>query len=153
MKPIPNRIYYHSSKIYLPSGTTLDLRDRGLYKMSERSRQVEEIFEQIRTLEFPTRLSRLTSLFVAPLPEYTIGLGQTIFKVSIEGETFQASQQTYNDAYYNEKLDEIEKFARKYWNEENSENRPEILVKGKVRIIGELSLEELRAMDVRRFSY
>ena len=132
----PQGTFYHSSRIKLPIGTKLKPLRRLQFKgMERRQIKTEEIFERIRGIEFPSRPSRLESIFVVSSPEDSI-LPGFLYETRVNGKTFLTDGELYCQAQSFSNQYEIEEIAREYWSGgETTIRNPEILVGGEVTIL------------------
>jgi len=129
-----SQVFYHSSiELFKPGQDLLPLRKH--QPISKDQKTAEEIFEQVRRVEFPIRPSRLDSIFVAPSPKHTVGVAYDVYQVSVKGRTFITDQELYTDATKAPSENEITQLAREYWQGNPLARLPEILVEGKVKVL------------------
>lgn len=139
--PLVKSEYYHGSHFIFnvgdevrPSTPRMDV-EAGKLKV----REVEVIFEEVRKREFPHRPTRMRAIYCDTHP-WTAEDNGTAYAVKVEGITFKTDQDilTEGTEAWNDTKDrkKVEEWAREYWKGPHFPGIPEVIVNGKVIILG-----------------
>ncbi len=139
--PLVKSQYYHGSYFIFnvgdevrPSTPRTDV-EAGKLKV----REMEIIFEEVRKREFPHRPTRLRAIYCDAHPWTAESYG-IVYAVKVEGIVFKTDQDIINEAkkvWDNTKdRNEVEGWAREYWKGSHFPGIPEVIVNGKVTILG-----------------
>tara|TARA_Y100000310_G_C20648358_1_gene797936 strand:- start:1678 stop:2112 length:435 start_codon:yes stop_codon:yes gene_type:complete len=133
-------VYYHYSNELFKIGDRLLARRKQVFQNAGwEYKFVERVFEEVRQSEFPTRPSRLSSVFVLTDPEF-FGGRQYLYRIKCDGEMFETDQLLYTGAMRRpSKRLNVEELAREYWLAESVLYFPEVLVDGEVIVVSILT--------------
>ncbi|MGM5484000.1 MAG: DUF2441 domain-containing protein [Nanobdellota archaeon] len=125
--PIVKSRYFHASPFIFNIGDNVRPAGPRIQRMD-----IEKVFEEVRKKEFPDKPSRFDCIYTTDDPRSVETYG-VVYAVEVHGILHKTDEEPFTEACI--KPDDAEDWARDYW-EGNPHTSPEILVKGKVKIIG-----------------
>jgi hypothetical protein len=125
--PIVKSRYYHASPFIFNIGDSVRSAGPRTHRMD-----IEKVFEEVRKKEFPDKPSRFTCIYVNDDPRSIETYG-VVYAVEVHGIVHKTDQEVFTEACFHPH--DAEDWGREYWRGYDGTS-PEVLVKGKVTIIG-----------------
>jgi predicted Zn-ribbon and HTH transcriptional regulator len=126
--PIVKSRYYHASPFIFNVGDKI--KPSG---PRERNMKIENIFEDVRKREFPNKPSRMSAIYVDTDARGLESYG-LVYAVEVRGNVHRTDQEQYTEASFHP--EDAESWARSYWEGGSWLSIPEVIVNGKVTVIG-----------------